>query len=70
MADPQITQIASYVAPNLTDEGEDPAETRENWRQALRLAREEGDVEWLVDFLERQNPDDEVLKAHCASLRS
>lgn len=70
MADPQITQIASYVAPQLTDEGDDPAETREAWRQALRLAREEGDVEWLVDFLERQDPEDEELQAHCRSLRA
>lgn len=70
MADPQITQIASYVAPALTDDGEDPTETREAWRHALRLAREEGDVEWLVDFLERQDPEDQVLREHCRALRS
>ncbi len=70
MAEPQITQIASYIAPGLTDDGADPDITKEEWRQALRLARQEGDVEWLVDFIERQNPEDEVLQAHCASLRS
>lgn len=70
MAEPQITQIASYIAPNLTDEGEDPDATREAWRQALRTAREEGDVEWLVDFLERQDPEDEQLQEHCKSLRT
>ena len=70
MAKPQITQIASYIAPGLTDEGADPQVTREEWRHALHLAREEGDVEWLVDFLEGQDPEDDVLQEHCRALRS
>jgi hypothetical protein len=66
----QITQIASHMAPQLTDEGADPQVTREEWRHALHLATAEGDVDWLLEFLEGQDPEDEVLKAHCQELRS
>ncbi|MEZ4316297.1 MAG: hypothetical protein R3F61_02285 [Myxococcota bacterium] len=70
MAEPQITQIASYIAVLLPDEGVDPQTTKEDWRHALRTAREEGDVEWLVDFIERQAPEDPEMQAHCQALRS
>ncbi|MCB9679672.1 MAG: hypothetical protein H6737_31485 [Alphaproteobacteria bacterium] len=70
MAEPQITQIASYVADLLPDEGVDREVTTQDWRHALRTAREEKDVEWLVDFLERRDPEDAKMQKYCADLRS
>jgi hypothetical protein len=69
MAEPQITEIASYFATRLPDEGVDTEVTRNGWRHALRLARKQGNVDWLVDFVTREAPDDATVEAYCEALR-
>ena len=70
MAEPQITEIAAYFAARLPDEGVEQSVTRNGWRHALRLAREQGVTDWLVELVSRQAPDDDTLQAHCETLRS
>jgi hypothetical protein len=69
VAEPHITEIASYLATTLPEPGSDPAVARDGWRRAIRLARELGDVRWLTDVVARQAPQDATLQAHCDALR-
>ncbi|MCA9492560.1 MAG: hypothetical protein KC621_21655 [Myxococcales bacterium] len=69
MAEPQITEIATYLTDRLPDEGVDPSVTREGWRRALRHARERGDIDRLTEIVARHAPGDEKLEAMCEDLR-
>ncbi len=69
MAEPQITEIASYIASRLPEEGSDPQVARDGWRRAIRLARQRGDIGWLTDLVAKQAPEDATLQAHCEALR-
>jgi hypothetical protein len=69
MAEPQITDIASYLSTRLPTEGVAPADAKEAWRHTLRYARTTGAIEPLTALVERAEPDDATLRAHCESLR-
>ncbi len=69
MAEPQITDIASYFAARIPTEGVPADEAKEAWRQTLRYARTTGAIEPLTALVERAEPDDGVLRAHCDALR-
>lgn len=69
MAEPQITEIASYFAERIPTEGVPAAEAKEAWRQTLRYARKTGAIEPLTALIERAEPNDEKLGAHCDALR-
>jgi hypothetical protein len=69
VAEPQITDIASYIATHLP-QGDVPAdEAREAWRDRLRHARRTGAATWLAELVAQQAPEDEDLRAHCDELR-
>lgn len=69
MAEPQITDIASYFATRIPTEGVDPTEAKEAWRQTLRYARTTGAIDPLTALVERAEPEDPTLRAHCEALR-
>jgi hypothetical protein len=69
MAEPQITAISSYFAEHIPTEGVSPEAAREAWRQTLRYARTTGAIEPLTALVERADPEDPTLKAHCEALR-
>jgi hypothetical protein len=68
MAEPQITEIASYFATHLPSDGVESGIVRDGWRRAIRLARQRGEIRWLTDLVSRQDPQDGVLQAHCEAL--
>ena len=53
MAEPQITDIASYLSTRLPTEGVAPADAKEAWRHTLRYARTTGAIEPLTALAER-----------------
>jgi hypothetical protein len=69
MAEPQITEIASYFADHLPSDDVDPVEARDSWRRTLRHARRVGAIRWLTQLVAREAPEDRTLQAHCAALR-
>lgn len=69
MAEPQITDIASYFATRMPTEGVAPDAAREAWRRTLRYARTTGAIEPLTALVERTDPTDPTLQEHCATLR-
>jgi hypothetical protein len=69
MAEPQITDIASYFAARIPTEGVPPEEAREAWRHTLRYARTTGAITPLTALVERSDPEDPTLQAHCETLR-
>ena len=72
MAQPPITEIASYFASHLpTDPTDDvgTAEARDAWRQTLRHAQRVGAMPWLSELVSREAPEDPTLQAHCDALR-
>jgi hypothetical protein len=69
VAEPQITEIATYIATHLP-QGDIPAEeAREEWRARLRHARKTGAAPWLAEIVAGQDPEDPALRAHCDALR-
>lgn len=69
MAEPQITEIATYFAARMPTEGVPADQAREAWRASLRYARQSGAIEPLTDLIERAEPEDPTLRAHCDALR-
>ena len=69
MAEPQITDIASYFAHRIPTEGVAPTEATEAWRHTLRYARRTGAIDPLTRLVERTDPEDPTLKEHCDALR-
>ena len=69
MPEPQITEIASYFATHLPDDGVEHRTARDGWRRAIRLARQRGEIAWLTELVARQAPEDPTLQAHCEDLR-
>lgn len=69
MAEPQITEIASYFADRMPTDGVPAAEAKEAWRRTLRYARTTGAIAPLTALVESADPADPKLKAHCESLR-
>jgi hypothetical protein len=65
----EITAIASYLATRIQSDGVDPVEATEAWRSTLRYARRTGAIEPLAELLERSEPEDDVLRKHCDTLR-
>ncbi len=69
MAEPQITEIATCFASRLPSDEVDPVEARDAWRRTLRHARSAGVLGWLTGLVEREVPDDPVVRGHCEALR-
>lgn len=69
MAEPQITEIASYFADHLPSDGVEHQVARDGWRHAIRLAREKRVIGWLTDLVARQDPQDPTLQDYCEQLR-
>ncbi|MEQ1502258.1 MAG: hypothetical protein ABMB14_08500 [Myxococcota bacterium] len=67
--EPQITEIASYLATAIPTDGVDPAEATEAWRSSLRYARKTGAIGEVTELIEGAQPEDETLRAHCEALR-
>lgn len=68
MAEPQITEIASYFAARMPTEGVPHPAATEAWRHTLRFARRTGAIGPLVELISRAEPEDERLREHCRSL--
>lgn len=69
MAEPQITEIATYFAARMPTEGVSEPEAREAWRTTLRYARQTGAIEPLTELVSRTEPEDPTLQRHCEDLR-
>jgi hypothetical protein len=70
MAEPQITEIASYFASRMPTEGVEEPAAVDAWRATLRYARRTGAIEPLTELIGSAVPDDERLQQHCRELRT
>ena len=70
MAEPQITEIASYFAERIPTEGVAHEEAKQAWRATLRYARTTGAIEPLTELVARAEPDDARLRELCNDLKS
>lgn len=68
MAEPQITEIASYFAERLPTEGVAHEDAKQAWRATLRYARRSGAIGSLTELITRSEPDDARLAALCREL--
>jgi hypothetical protein len=69
MAEPQITEIASYFAERIPTEGVDHEQAKQAWRATLRYARSSGAIDPLTALVARAEPDDARLAALCRELQ-
>jgi hypothetical protein len=70
MAEPQITEIASYFAERIPTEGVEHEEAKQAWRATLRYARATGAIDPLTELVKSADPEDARLAAHCRELKS
>ncbi len=70
MAEPQITEIASYFASRMPTEGVEEPAAVDAWRATLRYARRTGAIEPLTDLISNADPSDERLQEHCRELKT
>lgn len=70
MAEPQITEIASYFAERIPTEGVAHEEAKQAWRATLRYARKTGAIEPLTELVKSADPEDPRLAALCSDLKS
>lgn len=68
--EPQITEIASYLATALPTEGSEPAQAVDAWRHALRYAREAGAIDTITDMIRSDAAGDPRAEAYCDALRT
>jgi hypothetical protein len=69
VAEPQITDIASYISTHLPQGDVPPDQARDEWRARLRHARATGAADWLAELVAQQDPEDPELRARCDELR-
>ncbi len=69
MAEPQITDIASYIATHLPQGDVPDTEARDAWRRQLRHAQSTGAAKWLAELVEQQAPGDEDLRTRLEPLK-
>ncbi|MCB9683591.1 MAG: hypothetical protein H6735_00960 [Alphaproteobacteria bacterium] len=70
VAQPQITEIATYFASRMPTEGVPEDQAREAWRSSLRYARQTGAIDPLTRLIETTEPEDTTLREHCEKLRT
>jgi len=70
MAEPQITEIASYFAKQMPTEGVEPDAAVDAWRSTLRFARTTGAIEPLTELISNADPEDPRLQEHCKELKT
>jgi hypothetical protein len=68
--EPQITEIASYLAAALPTEGTEPEQAVQAWRHTLRYARQSGVIEPLTEMIREDADGDERIARYCEELRS
>ena len=68
--EPQITEIASYLATALPTEGSDAAEATQAWRHTLRYARQSGAIEPIAEMIAAEGQHDPKLAEYSEALRS
>ena len=61
--EPEITQIAKFIATRVPTDGVTHDRAVDGWRGALRYARSTGFIDELVDQLKEDRPDDASLHA-------
>lgn len=49
--EPQITEIASFLATAVPNEGTEPENAKEAWRHSLRFARKHGAIDGIADMI-------------------
>ncbi|MBW1877019.1 MAG: hypothetical protein JRI25_15930 [Deltaproteobacteria bacterium] len=59
--EPEITQIAKFIATRIPTEGVAHPEVVDGWRGALRYARKTGIIDDLVDLVKTDWPEDQSL---------
>jgi hypothetical protein len=59
--EPEITQIAKFIATRIPTEGVAHTEATDGWRGALRYARKTGIIDDLVDLVKGDWPEDMPL---------
>jgi hypothetical protein len=67
-SEPQITEIASYLAANLPTEGAEPTDAVQAWRSTLRYARQAGAIEPIADMLRSDAGSDATVQRYCDDL--
>jgi len=69
-SEPQITEIASYLAAALPTEGAAKEESVQAWRKTLRYARKAGAIEPIADMLRADTGHDVRVAQYCDELTS
>lgn len=68
--EPQITEIASYLAATVPTPDSEPEQAVQAWRHTLRYARDTGAIEPLTEMLRGDAPDDARVARYIEELRS
>jgi hypothetical protein len=66
--EPQITEIASYLAAALPTEGAEPEEAKQAWRHSLRYARKSGAIDRIAGMLRNDPRTDEQIRQYADEL--
>ena len=66
--EPEITQIAAYIANHVRTEGVDHDTATETWRHALRYARRNGVISDIAKQVSETAPDDALLQEMCSAV--
>ncbi len=66
--EPEITEIAAYIANQIPTEGTTTDKSIDAWRSALRYARSAGNIEELALKVAREFPEDPHLQRICAEV--
>ncbi|MCB9674221.1 MAG: hypothetical protein H6737_03840 [Alphaproteobacteria bacterium] len=67
-SEPQITEIASYLAANLPTEGAVTEDSVQAWRKTLRYARSAGAIEPITNMLRTDAGTDATVQRYCDEL--
>jgi hypothetical protein len=67
--EPQITQIAAYIAYKVHTRGVPMSDAHQGWRGALRYARSTGTIDEITNKLQGESPEDWKLQRMCEALR-
>ncbi|MEZ4318702.1 MAG: hypothetical protein R3F61_14405 [Myxococcota bacterium] len=67
-SEPQITEIASYLAATLPTEGAHQEESVQAWRSTLRYARKAGAIEPITQMLRSEAGENPTLARYCDEL--
>ncbi len=67
-SEPQITEIASYLAATLPNEGAPKEEAVQAWRKTLRYARKAGAIDGITTMLRSDSEGDTQIERYCDEL--